>query len=239
VSTATGCGTTELPGTHLVETALEAAFAASAVVPLLVDDAECNILIGRAGDETDEAGVVLAGRSKGLATSAAVLTFNLVRGGLCFVDEVGIEYVEFVALDDLGRRVVVVIVGLVVLVPLVAHLHTVEVSGLPRLVRAGPLWLCTGDLFFGRKDLLALFDAARNLTFVESHGGLRVVVLVDRGESRRADGGDALASGGVVAGGLAGRRLLGRDIAELPNLRALVGLVLGSVCVDVDRVPKA
>lgn len=41
-------------------------------------------------------------------------------------------------LDDLGRRVVVVIVRLVVLVPLIAGVHPVEVLGLARPVLVVP-----------------------------------------------------------------------------------------------------
>ena len=41
-------------------------------------------------------------------------------------------------LDDLGRGVVVIVVCLVVLVPLVASVHSVEVLGLPRPVLVVP-----------------------------------------------------------------------------------------------------
>lgn len=43
-----------------------------------------------------------------------------------FVDQVRIEDVELVTLDDFGGRVVKIVVGLVVLVPLEARVHTVE-----------------------------------------------------------------------------------------------------------------
>lgn len=57
-----------------------------------------------------------------------------VGGRLGLVNEVGVEDVELVALDDLGRRVVVIVVRLVVLVPLVPRVHAVEVFGLARPV---------------------------------------------------------------------------------------------------------
>lgn len=57
---------------------------------------------------------------------------------LAFVDEIRVEDVELVALDDLGRRVVMVIVRLVVLVPLVACVDPVEVLGLARPVLVMP-----------------------------------------------------------------------------------------------------
>lgn len=47
-------------------------------------------------------------------------------------------HIEAVALHDLGRRVVEVVMRLVVLVPLEARLHAVEVSRLARLVLVRP-----------------------------------------------------------------------------------------------------
>src|SRR5690242_876392 len=206
-------GTTKLPGTDLIKTAFEPALSFCTIVPLLVDDTESDILIGRPGDETDQACVIFAGGSKGLATPAAVLPLDLVRGRFCLVDEVGVEYVELVALDDLGRGVIVVVVGLVVLVPFVAHLHTVEVARLSRLVGASPLRARGGDLFFGCEDLLAFFDAACDLAFVEGHGCLRVVVLLDWCKPGGADGSRAETGRRVVQCDLVCGGSLGGHIA--------------------------
>ena len=90
-----------------------------AVLPLLVDDLEGDILVGRpGGDAEDDEFAVRSGR-------------HLEGGRLALVDQVGVEDVELVALHDLGRGVVEVVVGLVVLVPLEARVHSVEVAGLP------------------------------------------------------------------------------------------------------------
>ncbi len=64
--------------------------------------------------------------------------FQLKCWGLALVDEVWVEDVELVALHDLGWWVVVIIVSLVVLVPLVAGMHAVEVLGLARSVLVMP-----------------------------------------------------------------------------------------------------
>lgn len=95
--------------------------------PLLVEDFECEVLVGGTGVEAEDA--ELGG--------VRLLDEKLGGGGL--VDEVGIEDAELVALDDLGRRVVVVVVGLVVLVPVPSGLDPVEVAGFARFVLAGPL----------------------------------------------------------------------------------------------------
>ncbi len=50
-------------------------------------------------------------------------------GGEPLVYEVGIEDVEFVPLHNLRRRVVEVVVGLVVLVPLEPRVNTIEIPG--------------------------------------------------------------------------------------------------------------
>ena len=45
-----------------------------------------------------------------------------------FLDQIWIEYVEFVALHDFRWRIVNVIMGLVVFIPLEASVYTVKVS---------------------------------------------------------------------------------------------------------------
>lgn len=59
----------------------------------------------------------------------------LRRGSL--VDQIWVEDVELVSLDDLGRRVVEVVVRLVVLVPLKTSVHTIEEAWFP-----GAIFVC-------------------------------------------------------------------------------------------------
>lgn len=88
------------------------------VVPLLVHDLEGHVLVRRACVEADDEEV------------SRVCGLQVVRRRDGLVDEVRVEDVELVALHALGRRVVVVVVRLIVLVPVVAGLDTVEVPGL-------------------------------------------------------------------------------------------------------------
>ena len=60
-----------------------------------------------------------------LATVPILL--NGVSWSLYLVNKVGIEDVELVSLYNLWRRVVMIIVGLVVLVPLIPGMNTVEI----------------------------------------------------------------------------------------------------------------
>ena len=207
--------------THLVEAALEAALPFGAVVPFLVDDAEGDVLVGRAGDESDEARVVFTSWRERLTALATVFALNLVRGRFCFVHEVGVEDVELVALHNLGRGIIVVVVRLVVLVPFIAHLHAVEVAWLPRLVVASPLRPGGRDFLFGREDLLAILDAPRDFPLIEGHGRLGVVFLLDGGKSGRARG-DGLAGRGPVLGAavIVGHVLQG-DVSQLLHPTAL------------------
>ena len=90
-----------------------------AVFPLLVHDLEGDVLVGRPGGDAEDDEFPVGSRR------------HLEGGRLALVDQVRVEDVELVALDDLGRGVVEVVVGLVVLVPLEAGVHSVEVAGLP------------------------------------------------------------------------------------------------------------
>ena len=82
--------------------------------PLSIDDCERDILVRGASMEADRESVIGAVR----------LEVELWR--LRLVCQVRVEDVELVALDDLGRRVLRVVVHLVVLVPFVALLDTVK-----------------------------------------------------------------------------------------------------------------
>ena len=57
-----------------------------------------------------------------------VSTYQRVLGRLALVDEVGVEDIELVPLHDLWWRVVHVVMGLVVLVPLEASVHSADTS---------------------------------------------------------------------------------------------------------------
>ena len=46
------------------------------------------------------------------------------------IDQIRVKYIEFVPLDTLGWRVVEVVMGLIVLVPIVPSLDTVEIPWL-------------------------------------------------------------------------------------------------------------
>lgn len=61
-----------------------------------------------------------------------------ITGGTWFIDKIWVENVEFVALDDLWRWVVKVVVGLVVFVPLEPQFHTVKVVGFTGFVFVDP-----------------------------------------------------------------------------------------------------
>lgn len=165
----------------LVETAPEIAISLRAVVPLLVDNPERDVLVRRAGDESDQAGVILTGGSKGLAALTAILPLDSESGGLDWVDEVRVEDVEAVALDDLGWGVVVVVVSLVVLVPFVAHLHAVEVKRLAGLVLVCPWGSHEAEVLLDSKGFLVVVEATGSLTFVQGAGGARSVRLKSMG----------------------------------------------------------
>lgn len=152
----------------LVEAAAKAAFVPRAIIPFFVEDAEGQVLVGRPAHEPDQAGILFARRGVRLASTAAILPLDLVSGRTGLVNEVGIEDIELIALDHLGRRIVIIIVRLVVLVPVKAHLDTVEVSRLARPIFPQPDRLhfdC--DFLFSRKHLLVFLYAARSFSFIQ------------------------------------------------------------------------
>ncbi len=159
--------------TYLVKAALESSLLFGAVVPFAIHDPEGKVFVRRAGDETDKASILLASGGKRLALAPAVFPDDLESRGLGFVDEIRVKDVESVALDDLGRGVVMVVVGLVVLVPLVSHEHAVEVARLPGPVLVSPEGLLEArNCFFGGEDLLALADSPRDFAVIQRLGGL-------------------------------------------------------------------
>ena len=88
-------------------------------LPFAVDNPERNVLVWRARLELDQHRVL-----------GARLLDNLVRRRLGLVDKIRVKQVELVTLDDLRWRVVVIVMCLVVLVPFITGMHTVEESGL-------------------------------------------------------------------------------------------------------------
>ena len=111
----------QLEDGRVEEVALEAPLVAE--LPLPVDDLEGDVLVGRRGGDAEHGELpVVAARRQRVGRRQAL------------VYEVREEDVELVALHHLGRRVLDVVVGLVVLVPLEARVHPVEVPRLPRPV---------------------------------------------------------------------------------------------------------
>jgi len=100
-----------------VERALESVPLAH--LPLLVYDSEGDVLVWDARAEPDRQRVSRAIRLE--------VELRCAR----FIGQIRVENVEFVTLNDLGRRVLGVVVRLVVLIPLVALLDTVEEARFP------------------------------------------------------------------------------------------------------------
>lgn len=94
--------------------------------PLAPDDLEADVLVRRAGVEADEAVV------------GVVCLLDLVGGDNGLVDQIRIKDVELVAFDNLGRRVLLVVVSRVVSVPVVGGLDAVEEARLSRPVLVVP-----------------------------------------------------------------------------------------------------
>mmetsp|Transcript_35503 Transcript_35503/g.68062 ORF Transcript_35503/g.68062 Transcript_35503/m.68062 type:complete len:361 (+) Transcript_35503:176-1258(+) len=99
-----------------------------AVLPVLIDNLKGNILVGRTGVKDQQRSFAVLG----------AVGHHFVGGGLGLVDKVRVEDVELIALHHLRRRVVVVVVRLIVLVPFIAGMHSVEVLGLARAVLVVP-----------------------------------------------------------------------------------------------------
>lgn len=68
----------------------------------------------------------------------APILLNSICWSLCLVNKVRVEYIELVSLHNLRRWIVMIIVGLVVFVPLISSVNTVEILGLPWSVLVMP-----------------------------------------------------------------------------------------------------
>ena len=64
--------------------------------------------------------------------------YALIRGCFGRIDQIRVEDVKLIPLDGFRRRVIVVVMRGVVLVPLVPGVHSVEVSRFPRFVLVVP-----------------------------------------------------------------------------------------------------
>lgn len=66
------------------------------------------------------------------------ISYQKVFRSSIFVDKIRVEDVELVALYNLRRRIVHVVVGLIVFVPLEAGVHAIEITRLTRSILVGP-----------------------------------------------------------------------------------------------------
>ena len=199
---------------YLLKAAFEPTLPLRAEIPLLVKNTERNILIWRPTNESDETGIVFACWSQRLPALAPVLALDTIGRRSRLVNQIWIEDVELVSLHHFRGRVVMVVMSLVVFVPLVSHLDTIEVSGFSWPILAGPLWfrLCD-DLLLPRKDLFILLHSPRDLSLVQSGGGGREVFSSWSSKAR-----DIRCAGCLclcVIGSLVARNLrsLGRNVA--------------------------
>ena len=171
---------------YLVETTSESALSLSTEVPLLVQYSKRDVFVRWTTYELDEASVLLSSDRRGLATFPTIFTLDAVRRGPHLVYQVGIEDVKFVSLDDLRGRVVVIVMSLIVFVPFIAHLDTIEVSGFAGSVLVGPLrFRLRRDFFFAGENLLVVLHPPCHLPLVERRGGRRKVFTGNWGEARK------------------------------------------------------
>jgi hypothetical protein len=112
--------------TYVLETAPESTLSFGAVIPFSVYNSKRYVLIWSACDKSDQTSVFFSSWRKCLTPSPTTLAFDLERWRLGFINQFGIKYVELVTLDNLGRWIIMIVMRLVVFVPIVAHLNSVE-----------------------------------------------------------------------------------------------------------------
>lgn len=97
------------------------------VFPFSIDNPERNVFVRWTADEPDQ-------------HSFGGTRFFLYAISRCpvLVNEVRIKYIEFVSLNNLGRRIVGIIMCLVVFVPFITRMNAVEVTGFSRAVLVLP-----------------------------------------------------------------------------------------------------
>jgi hypothetical protein len=96
----------------LIELALEAVSFLD--LPFSVHNGEGDVFVRSTTMESDSVGVL------------STVGFNKELGGNCLIEQIGIENVEFVALNNFGRWILTVVMCLVVLIPLIALLDRIE-----------------------------------------------------------------------------------------------------------------
>mmetsp|Transcript_30102 Transcript_30102/g.54459 ORF Transcript_30102/g.54459 Transcript_30102/m.54459 type:complete len:206 (+) Transcript_30102:51-668(+) len=96
----------------------ESAFART--IPLSIDNLKGNILVGWSSMKTKDTKL------------GTICLFQEELWCLGLVNEVRIENVKLVALYNLGRRVIMIVMSLIVLVPVISSLDTVEVARFAR-----------------------------------------------------------------------------------------------------------
>lgn len=97
------------------------------VFPLSVDYLEGNIFVGRSSMEAQGGKILVVWAS-----------FQKIFWGGAFVNQVRVEDIKLVTLHNLGRGVVKIVVGLVILVPLKSGVHSIEETRLARTVLVSP-----------------------------------------------------------------------------------------------------
>lgn len=152
---------------HLIEAASKPTFPFSTVVPLFIHYPKRQVFIRWATDKSNKAGVFLACRRERLATLSTIFTFYAIRGCFGLVDQVWIKNIEFVPLNNFWRRILVVVMGLVILVPFIAHLYAIEIARFSRSILTRPLRLCVGDLFLACKYLFVLLNPSCHFSLVQ------------------------------------------------------------------------
>jgi hypothetical protein len=90
------------------------------VFPFLVHYAEGNVFIRRTSMEADQA-----------CFSTTTISLDGICWCLCLIHKIWVEDIEFVALHNLWRWIVMVIMSLIVLVPLISCVDSVEILRLP------------------------------------------------------------------------------------------------------------
>ncbi|MFS7983415.1 hypothetical protein Hanom_Chr11g00974241 [Helianthus anomalus] len=86
-----------------------------------------NILIRWASMKPNDAGF-----------STISVPLDCINRSFCFVNKIRVEYIEFVTLHNLRGWIVVIVMSLVVFVPLVSSVHTVEIFWFSRSIFVMP-----------------------------------------------------------------------------------------------------
>lgn len=162
--------------TYLIKAASETTFTLCAVIPLFVNNSEGDIFVWRSSDETNEAGVLSSSRCERFASLPTVFALNAKGGCFGCVDKVRVEDVELVALNNLWRKIFVVIMSLVVLIPLIAHLNPVEVAWFSRTICLCPFRPSGRDVLLGVECFFVVVETPRSLSVIQCTCDPRCIV---------------------------------------------------------------